>query len=179
MVPNADHPLIGSQNNVIDAAAPWVLSFLEGHVARPSYSWEIDGYTVTVNASAANFHSAKAWYSRSTIRDWRLVRCPKADCANPQAFASSTDLAPVGKSGDSLLFSHTMDQPAGKPYKFAAHLIEITYNFGTANAPQLFKVTSNLSIVSQELSKPYPYPPCAPETCACGPDCVNTTLVLG
>ena len=164
---------------MIDVAAVWVLSFVDQTITRPTYSWEISGYQITVTASSKYFHSAKAWYSRSTIRDWRLVRCAKADCANPQAFSSSVNITWVAQDGDNLIFQHTMDQPGGKPYKYAAHLIEITYNFGTEENPQLFKVTSDLSIVSQDLAIPYPYPPCPPETCECGPDCVNTTLVLG
>ena len=164
---------------MIDAAAPWVLSFVDETINRPTYSWVIENYTITVTASAENYVSAKAWYSRSTIRDWRLVRCPKADCANPQAFASSIDIQPVEQLNGNLIFQHTMEQPGGKPYKYAAHLIEVTYNLGTQDEPRYFKVTSNLSIVSQNLAIPYPYPPCPPEICACGPDCVNTTLILG
>jgi hypothetical protein len=181
IIPNADHPLIGSQNTAIDATSAWIYTFVDQTISRPSYSWEIDGYTVTVMATAENLVGARAWYSRSTIRDWRMVRCPRADCANPQAFASSIDIQPIGSNGPYLIFQHTMEQPGGRPYRYAAHLIELTYNVGSPTNPEYFVVTSDLSIVSMNLDIPYPYPPCSPDICACGASCVNQSkaLILG
>jgi len=178
VVPNADHPLIGSQNNVIDAAIPYILSFVDQTIELPEYSWVISDNTITVTASAQNFWEARAWYSRASYRDWRLVRCPQASCANPQAFASSVEIQPNATVGKNLIFSHTQEYPSGRPYKFAAHLIELTYNLGTATNPQFFKITSDLSIISENPDVPYPYPPCAPDICDCGPNCEPIDLIL-
>jgi len=165
-VPNAEHSLATRMISVINSAAQYYLSIVNG-TKLPEYSYEIssDGATITLTTQSMDgFVGAKVYFSRNNkARDWRLVTCPEVSpkCVNLATFANE----PLQESSPGV-FTYTLEQPKNGTY--SAFLIELEYDFDHSPKNN-FIVTSDVSIIPKAM----PYPRCPVTTCACGYRCPN------
>jgi PhoPQ-activated pathogenicity-related protein len=160
VIPDAEHSLGTAIVEVINTISTFYRLILT-NTPRPKYHYQIirsntTGSIIVNTTGGSRPYQVKMWYAytmSNTLRDFRLVICPKIpDCLQPILWLSE-DLQESGPGTNTWIAQ--MDAPKSG---WAAFLIELTYSYTFGLFEKEFlQISTELNIIPDQM--PFPPPP--------------------